>query len=243
MNTSAVGRRLATALGALTIVLVLPQLASAQANSLFPDIYIKRQRPCPGLEDPRYQHIRESYYGHFPTCWRRFPPGWGCPSPDAPNWAAELQRLPLDVPQDLVPAAEGNEGAAAQPRIDDPFSRNRPRQGAGMPELPPDERVFPGEGQADPNAATPPARPEAAPGVTPDTDRPSAFLTPTPGEIGDAVAPPLAPPASSLPSATLESIPAPPSASTADGVIPTTVQESQPRRGLFSGFMARVRRR
>src|SRR3990172_10590593 len=28
---------------------------------------------------PRADRFQNSYYGYYPTCWRRFPPGWACP--------------------------------------------------------------------------------------------------------------------------------------------------------------------
>ena len=41
--------------------------------------------PC-RQELPVFHAYRHQFYGYHPTCWRRFPPGWGCPSPEAPNW-------------------------------------------------------------------------------------------------------------------------------------------------------------
>ena len=32
--------------------------------------------PCE-LEPPVYKVYRQQYFGYFPTCWRKFPPGWG----------------------------------------------------------------------------------------------------------------------------------------------------------------------
>src|SRR5438105_15280655 len=68
------------AVWAVALVLGAPALVRAQTQ-LFPLAPIQRQRvPCP-LEDPVYGLYRHQYYGYFPTCWRQFPPGWGCPSP------------------------------------------------------------------------------------------------------------------------------------------------------------------
>ena len=246
MDAKSRGRRWALRLGALTVLMLLPDLASAQPNALFPDIYIKRQRPCPGLEDPRYQHIRENYYGYFPTCWRRFPPGWGCPSADAPNWAAELQRLPLDVPQDLVGGGEGegDGNAAPAPRVNDPFLRNQPREDLKMPELPPDrDPLFPRDGlnPTDPTAPVSPPpgnNPGTDPGLTPGGNGPTALvpdLTPT---DSDPVAPPIAPPSAATPLTP----PDIPTTSINDGVVPTTVKPTT-RRGPVAQFFSRMRRK
>src|SRR6185312_8224024 len=70
---------------------------------------IKRQRvPCPN-EDPVYRKYRQDFYGYYPTCWRRFPPGWGCPSPEAPNQKKAFQDLKLQDPPELGPA-DGDDG-------------------------------------------------------------------------------------------------------------------------------------
>jgi hypothetical protein len=114
--------------GLALVVVVLGQ-ATARAQGVFPDIYIKRQRPCCAAEDPRYRVIREQYYGYFPTCWRRFPPGWGCPSPDAPNWEAAKAELPLS-PLEALPGG----GEVGEPGV----RRGGGEPGRGTPpELPP----------------------------------------------------------------------------------------------------------
>jgi hypothetical protein len=55
------------------------------------------------MEDPVYRLNREQYYGYFPTCWRRFPQGWGCPSPEAPDVEKAFRDLPLEKPSELAP--------------------------------------------------------------------------------------------------------------------------------------------
>ncbi|GAC1472048.1 MAG: hypothetical protein NVSMB9_18820 [Isosphaeraceae bacterium] len=60
------------------------------------------------MEDPIYRLYRHEYYGYHPTCWRRFPGGWGCPSPEAPNPAESFRVLPRQAP----PAADTVDGAA-----------------------------------------------------------------------------------------------------------------------------------
>src|SRR4051794_41752520 len=84
------------AVWAIAMVVIAPTVASAQQSGIFPLHPIKRERvPCP-MEDPVYGLYRHEYFGYHPTCWRRFPPGWGCPSPEAPNAAAEVQKRPRD---------------------------------------------------------------------------------------------------------------------------------------------------
>ena len=94
--------------GALAFIVSTPALAHAQQSGLFPLAPIQRQRtPCP-MEDPVYRMYRQQYFGYHPTCWRRFPPGWGCPSPEAPNPAASFReilatsRRPISVATDSL---------------------------------------------------------------------------------------------------------------------------------------------
>src|SRR5947209_1107901 len=103
-------RRLrAPAAWAFVLILGAPALVEAQQSGLFPLAPIRRQRvPCP-LEDPVYGLYRHEYFGYHPTCWRRFPAGWGCPSPEVPNAAQEFQRQPRDQPQATPPPEEGGE--------------------------------------------------------------------------------------------------------------------------------------
>src|SRR4051794_38299579 len=82
---------------AFAIVLGVPMLAEAQQGGLFPlaPSHRRPRVPCE-MEDPVYGLYRNEYYGYHPTCWRRFPAGWGCPTPEAPNAVAEFQRRPRD---------------------------------------------------------------------------------------------------------------------------------------------------
>jgi hypothetical protein len=114
MRRSARRRSGSPARWALLLVLGVPVAAEAQQMGLFPLAPIRRQRPpCPH-EDPVYRLYRQEYFGYHPTCWRRFPPGWGCPSPEAPNAAAEFKRQPLDtsLSGEGGPPPEGPEGGA-----------------------------------------------------------------------------------------------------------------------------------
>ena len=79
----------------LTLMVSLPGLAQAQ---LFPNRTITRERqPC-ATEPPFYSTVRRNFYGYYPTCWSRFPDGWGCPcpNPELPNAAAAFQKQPRD---------------------------------------------------------------------------------------------------------------------------------------------------
>ena len=83
---------------ALVVVFGAPALVEAQQSGLFPNAPINRERvPCPH-EDPVYRLYRHQYFGYHPTCWRRFPEGWGCPSPEAPNVAQAFRDQPRDAP-------------------------------------------------------------------------------------------------------------------------------------------------
>src|SRR5262249_33541306 len=148
--------------------------------------------------------------------------GWGCPSSEAPDWEASIKKIPLQT-EEVTPTAEGEQpGPAANPIREDPFGR-RPRTEGNMPELPPDQApLFPREGeQEQPDAPTTPRQPETQPdttlpGITPDTERPTALIPPGSNPVEDAIAPPLAPPSATVPT----TIPEPPTTSGAYGVVP-----------------------
>jgi hypothetical protein len=91
-------RQMGLALGVLALSMALPQFARAQQSGLFPNAPIRRQRvPC-DHEDPVYKLYRYQYFGYHPTCWRRFPDGWGCPSPEAPDAAKSFREIPRSKP-------------------------------------------------------------------------------------------------------------------------------------------------
>ncbi len=122
---------------ALLVVLGVPFGAEAQ---LFPNLPIhKRQRPDCAHEAPVYGIYRHQYYGYHPTCWRTFPPGWGCPSKEAPNWQAELQQTPLQTPDE--PAEPFDPFDIAPPGAGPgPFEPSDPGR---MPDIPaPDRSPF-----------------------------------------------------------------------------------------------------
>jgi hypothetical protein len=114
------------AMGALLVAVLAPGIAEAQ---LFPNLPTrKREKIDCSQELPVYGLYRHKYYGYYPTCWRRFPPGWGCPTPEAPDWEAELANRPLDIPDEGDFGAEGPGGLAP-----DPFGG-----GSGLDDLLPD---------------------------------------------------------------------------------------------------------
>jgi hypothetical protein len=124
------------AVWAVALVAGAPALVQAQTQ-LFPLAPIQRERvPCP-MEDPVYGLYRHQYFGYYPTCWRPFPPGWGCPSPEAPNQAQEFQKLKRAPLPEGVPGPEPEPGLEPIPGENPTMPRNgRP----AMPPLPPTER-------------------------------------------------------------------------------------------------------
>jgi hypothetical protein len=128
---------------ALTLVVGLPALAQAQ---LFPNLYVQRKRADCANEPPFYGHVRRDYFGYYPTCWRKFPEGWGCPcpNPELPNFAADLVRLPrdknpVDPPKD--PLDERSMGEGDRPASDlAPDPTRRPSNDSIRPALPNNNR-------------------------------------------------------------------------------------------------------
>jgi hypothetical protein len=169
-------------MGALLVAVLAPGVAEAQ---LFPNLPTrKREKVDCSQELPVYGLYRNKYYGYYPTCWRRFPPGWGCPTPEAPDWEAELANRPLDIPDEGDFGMDGPGGLAPDPfgggsGLDDllpdlprrersPFELDRP-DGGGSPFDPPSG------GGASPFNADPfsPRDPGGSP-----SDRPSAPPSP-----------------------------------------------------------------
>ena len=151
------GRRALVLMG-LTCAVSLAERAQAQQTGLFPLAPIRRQRvPC-DHEDPVYKLYKQQYFGYHPTCWRRFPDGWGCPSPEAPNREKSFQ--------DIKPGeGAGTEGREAPP----PEDMGAPPAGGARPtppNLPPERSPF--------ETDTP------APGPAPAQGRPAPRATPPP---------------------------------------------------------------
>jgi hypothetical protein len=153
------------AVWAAALTLGVPALVEAQTQ-LFPLAPISRQRPpCP-VEDPMYGLYRQQYYGFFPTCWRTFPTGWGCPSPEAPNMKQAFVDRPRDPLPDSLPDLDTGPGMGPGPD-----------EGAGLPR---------GRG------ALPPVPPSRSPFDLPDTGpapNPGGDRSPLPGPPGEGTLP------------------------------------------------------
>ena len=116
-NSRSGGRALVLAV--LTLVVGLSERAQAQQSGLFPLAPIRRERPPCQNEDPVYKYYKQQYFGYHPTYWRRFPTGWGVPSPEAPDRDKAFRDNPLGNPPvqgdgDLGPGGEGM-GPGPQP--------------------------------------------------------------------------------------------------------------------------------
>lgn len=181
-------------LAGLVVVLFAPGLASAQ---LFPNLPIRRQRPDCSQENPQYKVIRQEYWGYYPTCWRKFPPGWGCPSPEAPNWEAAKQKLPLTPLENLSnstkPEPPPANGAGPGEGPDRPGNAvrpdDRPRPGdPDMPKVPdPNEDIFKPRKPPAPNTTDPkaPVDPFTAPAPADAPKEPATSPAPL-GELPPA---------------------------------------------------------
>ena len=188
------------ALGCL-IVLAVPAFAQAQQMGLFPLGGIQRKRtPCAN-EDPIYRSIRQEYYGYYPTCWRRFPSGWGCPSPEAPDPEAAFRKLKRTT---IAPGFEDSGRPRQNPSldpndpnsdpagpIDDPAGARRPGMPAGdnrLPALPNGgDSPFDIKDGVKPKPTTPPPsdnvspfdiKPNAAPAAKPRLEPPADTTNP-----------------------------------------------------------------
>lgn len=203
------------ALWAMALILGLPALADAQ---LFPRLPLhKRQKPPCDQEPPVYGLYRQQYYGYFPTCWRRFPPGWGCPSPEAPNVPALMEELkkvkPFNPDEEFGEAPNGPDQGPAAPEPED--MPKLPEPGTSPFDLPPNEMNPPAGIQPLPDADAPrppadnfpnddfstppnvPNAPERQPALPPTTDRGSE--APPPLAFTDEESPEAAPPAVAVP--------------------------------------------
>ena len=163
---------------ALALVFGAPAFATAQTTELFPFRSIRRERVPFAMEDPVYKLYRKEYYGYHPTCWRKFPTGWGCPSPEGPDSGKAFKDLPRDKPDAAEPVDDGADNGAGMPG----GNADRPaRGGAGRGPLPPlpagDRSPFDLE---QPGAATPPPvdPPETKPALEPGAAEGGAGLPP-----------------------------------------------------------------
>lgn len=155
-------------LGPYSAIAVILGIAASADAQLFPNLPLhKRQRPDCALEKPVFGQYRHQYYGYFPTCWRRFPPGWGCPTPEAPNWEQEVARRPLEIPDtsDLKEPEQDNV---------DPFG------GGDLPPLPEGRSPFELDAPGGNGAGAAPAGRDNPPTLPRPTDagQPDPFSTP-----------------------------------------------------------------
>ncbi|WP_406700996.1 hypothetical protein V5E97_19610 [Singulisphaera sp. Ch08] len=146
-----------------------PMLAEAQQGGLFPLAPIKRQRvPC-NQENPVYGLYRHEYFGYHPTCWRKFPAGWGCPSPEAPDAAASFQKRPRDPAMPLTPDDFGGPGRDREPMEGDELEGPAAPEGPDLPPLPQGgvRRPFQTDENPPNGAPAPRQAPPAGPGNNP----------------------------------------------------------------------------
>ncbi|HEV3162463.1 MAG TPA: hypothetical protein VGZ22_00375 [Isosphaeraceae bacterium] len=178
-------RRLVGSLALTALALVcLPAVAEAQ---LFPHWPIRRERPSCAQEPPEFRQTRQMYYGYFPTCWRKFPPGWGCPTAER----VDIEGMRRDIQSEFE---KMQTGAGAQPEgpLPDNTMPNTPEEGGGPPPntVPPGEEPTPvpsreerspfrmddGSGRRPGNSGTPRGTPRPGTGepVTPPATTPGS---------------------------------------------------------------------
>ena len=158
MLTKSLRGSLGMALAVAMAVLALSEWATAQQTGLFPLAPIRRQRvPC-SQEDPVYRLYKEQYFGYHPTMWRKFPDGWGAPSPEAPNAKKSYEEIPLQPPEDFDENFNPEEEFGEEPGM------GAPPRGA-RPDLP----VPPAEGDRSPFELETPNGPG---GAAPNRDEP-----------------------------------------------------------------------
>jgi hypothetical protein len=236
-------------LAAMVVVAAgVPGTAEAQ---LFPNLPIhKRHRHDCSQEPPVYKMVRYEYYGYHPTCWHRFPPGWGCwGNPEVPNVRAVMEDIKKSYQENLRMGKEGGEtfpsteGLPGGPGM----GTETPSQEETLPTLPPDRSPFaPDAGPARGGATdVEPAYPLSPPATTNPSDRtpgPRADLDRNPpaeapgGPAGRTAAlldlGPVPDPGA-LPTTASADNPPPPDSSL-PGAAPA--DQPPPRRGLLSGL-------
>jgi hypothetical protein len=195
MRTNSRRRKQGLVLAAATVILSLPELAQAQQTGLFPTAPIKRQRvPC-DQEDPIYKIYKHQYFGYHPTCWRKFPSGWGCPSKEAPNREQSFKDLPFlsgkdettePPPDDGQPPADGQRQPATRPALPNPPTNERSPFEMDKPE---DAPAAPGGRQAPPAGRDDPFETPAA-GSPRASRSPRGESPSTPANDSPALAPP-----------------------------------------------------
>lgn len=203
-------RRRRIAIGVLALVGIAGVPSASQAQ-LFPDLQIRRERPCCVQEDPRYHMVREVYFGYYPTCWRQFPPGWGCyPKVGMADWEAAKIKMPVKPSEENAYLEEPRGGGASRRRLP-PAVPGGPAEAPRRPGLPLPEAsgsLFEGDISSPPRSRlnNPPAagsgtlptpRPNPNPTLPSNPDNlfnpsgttpPETNLTPEPIEPGNVIA-------------------------------------------------------
>jgi hypothetical protein len=173
MRTNSRMRGPALGLAALALVVSVPELARAQQGGLFPLAPIRRQRvPC-DQEDPIYKTYKYKYFGYHPTCWRPFPEGWGCPSPEAPDRAKSFEKQKLGAREDEIPGALPGAEAPERPETTRPGLPDVPARGVDPFETQPDAGK-PGNAPAAPRGRQAPVPPSGDPFQLDKPDNPPA---------------------------------------------------------------------
>ncbi len=193
------------ALALLAVWLLAPATADAQ-QPLFPNMTANnRQRvPCCN-ENPLYHVYRQQYYGYYPTAWRKFPNGWGYPSPELANVAKGMEDIKRDLKKQEEEKKTGeNEEEGALPGA----PGTKPPGAEGNVPLPP-EGTSPFDMPAKPPAggAAAPETPPAPPPPGTPAARPAAANAPEDARLSDRHTPPAD--AGSLPPLDVEDAPAP----------------------------------
>lgn len=220
-------------LGLALAWLLAPAVAEAQ-QPLFPNLTTHKRARVPSCEEnPLYKLYRQQYYGYYPTCWRRFPAGWGCPSPEAPNTAQAL----ADIRKEIERSQREQGGTGDEPK-EPGMEAPEPGPAPGTPPAPAGDATIPLPPERSPFEVTPPTGGAAPPARGPTTPERSPFeLSPLPdGAVppgvqgaADPGATELGPPPISAPAASVDDL-----------------QPPSPRRtllgGLFGNFRGMVRR-
>ena len=178
--------RLRFVLGVIGLALFASESANAQ---LFPNMWIRRQRPDCDTESPMAKMNRDFYYGYHPTEWKRFPEGWGVSSPELINkeeLMAQIQKEIKRLDEEFGPPARDNRGEDNDlPQRGGAGRDNEPGTTIPRPVPLPNQDSSPFN--LDTKPATPPARPAMpAPGTggtaQPGTTPPAAPSLPKAGD-------------------------------------------------------------
>lgn len=179
--------RLRFIVGVIGLTLLASESADAQ---LFPNMWIRRQRPDCDNESPMIKMNRDFYYGYHPTEWKRFPEGWGISSPEVINkeeLMAQIKKEIKRLDEEFGPPSRDNRGGDEDIPQRGGGDRNaEPGNAIPRPVPLPNQESSPFNLDAKPaTPAIPPSRPStsaaggaAQPGTTP----PATPSLPKPGD-------------------------------------------------------------